>query len=282
MWLGAALALAAGLPFSSVGLAAAPGPPVVTEAAGEVRFERKCANADPFRVQAYAALRSADGRARVLGNVYARRDPVRVAEVFVGMSLVAVAVDGGPAWARAPVSMRLEARSGPRRIGGPERGAYHFAGRRGMAERPFRADADGRLSWLDFVEPPDRDSDADRFHHLPPALEFTATQLGLSDVGWRVGLDLAILHGGTDAAMRLAGPVVWIPERVWGADARAPRALGLLDTLNPAEKGGLWGALTDGFRYRHCIDERRSAKRWFLDRTSGHPPPAIRFSGAPD
>ena len=44
----------------------------------------------------------------------------------------------------------------------------------------------------------------------------------------------------------------------------APRPLGFFETLNPFERGGIWGALVDGARYDHCIDERRAAKRLFL------------------
>ena len=39
--------------------------------------------------------------------------------------------------------------------------------------------------------------------------------------------------------------------------------MGFLETLNPLDKGSVWAWLANSARYRHCIEERREAKRWF-------------------
>ncbi len=243
--------------------AAAPASPVVYPADAEIRFERKCANADPHRVQAHAWFRAAERRALVLGNVYARRDPTRREEVFVGVRLVGMGLDGGPDWAHAPFSIRLEAVAGERRWSGPERAGYHGDPRLGAAPVRFHGDALGRMTWLDFVEPGDAKPGDDRSHRFPPTLETTASQLGLGGPEHRVDLALTLTHAGTAETLRLDGPALRVPDRIW--EIQAPRSLGFFETLNPFERGGIWGALVDGARYDHCIDERREAKRLFLE-----------------
>ena len=112
---------------SSVGDArpdtAGPDDPIVHEAGTEIGFQRKCADAEPFRVQAFGAFRSEDGRARALAKLHARRHAVRREEVFVGMQLVAMHVDGAADWADAPFAIRMEA---------------HAAGRGDHRSRPHR------------------------------------------------------------------------------------------------------------------------------------------------
>ena len=123
--------------------AALPSKPVVHASDAEIRFGRKCANADPHRVQAHAWFRAAERRALVLGNVYARRDPTRREEVFIGVLLVGMRLDGGPDWADAPFSIRLEAIAGERRWSGP--GVGVITATRGLAVRPR---ASVRTPWV--------------------------------------------------------------------------------------------------------------------------------------
>ncbi|MDE0225518.1 MAG: hypothetical protein OXP28_10320, partial [Gammaproteobacteria bacterium] len=73
--------------------------PIVHEAGTVVEFHRKCADAEPYRVEAYAALHSEGDRARALATIYARRDAVRREEVFLGMRIVALQLQAGPEWA---------------------------------------------------------------------------------------------------------------------------------------------------------------------------------------
>ena len=58
------------------------------------------------------------------------------------------------------------------------------------------------------------------------------------------------------------GPLVRIPERVWSMEPPDPRPLGLLETLDPTEEGGLPRFLGRAWKYRKCIGERRAAKRF--------------------
>lgn len=243
-----------------------PDAPIVHETGDEILFERTCSDADPYRVQAYTALRSGDGRARALVNLYARRDAVRLDEVFVGMRLVAMAIDGGPAWAAAPFSIYMRARTSDQVVVGPEHAGYDANPSPGHGERRvFLTDGAGRIAWLDFVEPNEREAETDRSYNWSPELEVTASELGLTDQDRSVTLDLVVDHAQTDAEIRLAGPALWVPERVWSQKPDKPKRLGLLGALNPFEKGSVWRELARGTRYGHCIDERRFAKRWFLE-----------------
>ena len=70
----------------------------------------------------------------------------------------------------------------------------------------------------------------------------------------------------TADAVRLAGPTIRIPDRIWLKRPPRPKALGLIAILNPFEPGGLWQRLARGTKYQGCIEERRSAKRRFAAR----------------
>ena len=237
---------------------------IVHEAGTEVGFHRECADAEPFRVQAYASLRSDDGRGRALARLYARRDPVRREEVFVGMDLVAMEVEAGRDWGDAPYAVRLDARSGIRQVMGPDYTTYSANPAPGMGEeRTFRTDGDGRTAWLDFVEPTEPEGKTDRSHNWSPSLEATATELGLDESDRRVRLGLTLANGETDDEIRLTGPALWIPDRVWNQVPPKPRTLGLFGMLNPFDEGSVWAWLSNAARYGHCVDERRYAKRWF-------------------
>ena len=68
----------------------------------------------------------------------------------------------------------------------------------------------------------------------------------------------------TGEVLRLPGPMLWVPDRIWHERAPKPKTLGLLDALNPFEEGGIWQTLARGTKYRACIEERRAAKRRFF------------------
>ena len=238
---------------------------IVHQAGTEVGFHRKCADAEPYRVQAYASLRSDDARGRALVAYYARRDPVRREEVFVGMDLVAMEVEAGRDWGDAPYAVRLDASSGEeRQVMGPDYATYSANPEPGTGEeRTFRTDGDGRTAWLDFVEPTEPKGKTDRSYNWSPSLEATATELGLDESDRRVLLGLTLTNGETGAEIRMTGPVLWIPDRVWNQVPPKPRRLGLFGMLNPFDEGSVWTWLSKAARYGHCVDERRYAKRWF-------------------
>ncbi len=243
--------------------------PIVHEAGTVVEFHRKCADAEPYQVAAYAALRSEDDRARALATIYVRRDAVRREEVFVGMRLVALELQAGPEWADAPFAIHLAAKSSASQVTGPGHTTYSANPEPGTGEeRAFRADIDGRMEWLDFVEPTDPERETDRAYNWSPMLEATATDLGLNESDRRVALGLTLTHGETGDEIRMTGPALRVPDRVWHQVPPKPRRLGLLATLNPFDKGSVWAALGNAARYGHCVDERRYAKRWFREISS--------------
>lgn len=54
--------------------------------------------------------------------------------------------------------------------------------------------------------------------------------------------------------------------------------MGLLETLNPFHRGRVWAWLANSARYGHCVEERRYAKRWFLDGDPRTLPRGISFT----
>ena len=94
-------------------------------------------------------------------------------------------------------------------------------------------------------------------------METTAAVLRLSDAHRDVVLDLVLTATDTGEAVRLPGPMLWVPDRIWHERAPKPKTLGFLAALNPFEQGGMWQTLARGTKFRACIEERRAAKRRF-------------------
>ena len=147
---------------------------------------------------------------------------------------------------------------------GAEHPAYDANPARGEGERrAFRADASGALDWLDFTEPDDEGDRGIYPHNWSPEMETTAAVLRLSDAHRDVALDLVLTQVHSGESLRLPGPMLWIPDRIWHERASKPKTLGLLAVLNPFEEGGVWQWLARGSKYGGCIEERRAAKRSF-------------------
>jgi len=84
------------------------------------------------------------------------------------VQLVALEPRRGPGWADAPFAIRMDASSGGRRVVGTDHTGYGASPEPGIGEvRPFRTDAAGKMRWLDFVEPEERETPLDRFHNHP-------------------------------------------------------------------------------------------------------------------
>ena len=229
-----------------------------------IRFERHCADAEAHRVQAWAEFGSEDGHARSLVLAYARHDPVRRDDIFIGLRLVALRVGAGEGAAHAHWSMRMEARSAGGGYIGAEHATYDSNPARGEGERrPYRAAASGVLEWLDFAEVGDEDDRGGYPHNWSPEMDTTAAQLGLSGATREVALELVLTQLDSGKSIRLPGPTVWIPDRIWHGRPPKPKTLGLLAALNPFEQGGVWQWFGRGAKYGACIEERRSAKRAF-------------------
>ena len=236
----------------------------VYRASETIDFERHCADAEAYRVQAYAELESEDRLARTLVLAYARQDAVRRNDVFIGLRLVALRVRAGETKAGAAWSMRMEARSATGLYVGAQHTHYDAVPARGQGQRrAFRADASGALDWFDFTEPDDEGDRRIYPHNWSPEMETTATVLRLSDAHRDVALDLVLTATDTGEVLRLPGPTLRLPDRIWHERAPKPKTLGLLAALNPFEEGGIWQTLARGTKYGPCIEERRAAKRRF-------------------
>ncbi len=236
--------------------------PVLHPPGGRIEFSRRCADEDAFRVKAYARMESPGGWARAVAAVLVGFPAEGGDAVQVEVRLQRLKIDGGAGWQNASYTVLLLARGGSSELEGPAAGSYleHEKGR-----REFRADGSGRADWITFVEPGEEADGAEDFYNESPDLGFEARDLGVKGPDGEFGLGLEIRNRANGEVLRLHGPLVRIPERVWAMDPPAPRPLGLLETLDPAEEGGLPRFLGRAWKYRKCIGERRAAKR-FLGR----------------
>ena len=228
---------------------------------GRIEFSRRCADEDAFRVKAYARMESPGGRARAVAAVLAGFPAEGGGSVRVDVRLQRLRIDGGEGWRNASYTIRLLAHGGSSELEGPAVGDFL----ENEEWRNFRMDGTGRADWITFVEPGEEADGAEDFHNESPDLGFEARDLGVKGPDGEFGLGLEIRNRANGEVLVLHGPLVRIPERVWAMDPPAPRPLGLLETLDPAEEGGLPRFLGRAWKYRKCIGERRAAKR-FLGR----------------
>ena len=240
--------------------------PVLHPPGGRIVFNRKCADEDPYRVRAYARMESRDGRARAVVAVEAGYRVTEGRIVHIDVRLQRLKLNAGGEWRNADYAIGLVGRSARTVLESPLTGSYP-AGVEGRSpvqvHGRFRTDETGAADWITFVEPEDRGGDPDRFHHFgPEGLGFEAPDPGVEGPGGEIDLALVLRNEANGRTIELRGPRVRIPERIWTMEPPTFKALGLLETLNPAEEGGLFGALGQAWKYRKCIEERKAAKRF--------------------
>ena len=231
--------------------------PVLHPPGGRIVFNRTCADEEPYRVKAYARMESPDGRARVVAAVLAGYRATGGRTVFIEVRLQRLRLEAGPEWRNTPYTMRLVARGAHAVVQGPESGGYVEDK---VGERRFRTDETGAADWITFVEPDDEDEDTQRLHRFGPEMSIDVAGLGVQSPDDEFVLSLVLENETGGRTLELAGPGVRVPERIWAMDPPAPRSLGLLETLNPAQEGGLFDVLGRAWKYRKCIEERRTSK----------------------
>ena len=237
----------------------------VFRAGQTVRFEHRCADAEPHQVQAYARLKSDDGYARTLALVYARRGPAPGYELVIGARLVAIRLEATSAGTKWLVG--LEAHTDACRHVGVRHSHYICCPTPGeRRRRPFRADSTGVLDWLDYAEPVNGKGSGRYPRNWSPTMETTAAALGIGGESRNVALDLVLTQTDTGNTVRLCGPTFRIPDRIWNERPSEPKIPGLPASLNPFVRSGLWRTLARAARYQECIRERRCAKRLFAAR----------------
>ena len=227
-----------------------------------VQFERRCANAVPHQVQAYAELRSEDRCARALVLVYARRDSVRPHEVVVGARLVAMRLETTNAGVQWSVSLEAHTQ------GGHHLGTRHShyiccPSRAERRWRTFRTDRTGVLEWLDYPEPLGKYWRSGYPRNWSPNMETTASILGVTDESRDVALELVLTKSEDGSAVRLRGPGIRIPDRIWYKRRPKSKIWGRFASLDPYGRFALWRTILRAVLYWGCVTERRNAKRNF-------------------
>ena len=233
--------------------------PVLHPPGGRIVFNRMCADEEPYRVKAYARMESGDGRGRAVAAVLAGYRATGGKTVHVDVRIQRLKLDAGGAWEAATYTIRLAARSARAALDGREVGTYVEDAKGTMR---FGTAEAGQADWITFVEPEDGDEDSQRFHRFGPELGFKAPDLEVKSPLDEFDLALILRNDANGRTLELRGPRVRVPERVWSMNPPTPRALGLLETLNPVQEGGLFRTLGRAWKYRECIEERRAAKRF--------------------
>ena len=237
--------------------------PVLHPPVGRIVFNRMCADEDPYRVKAYARMESQDGRARAVAAVLVGYRATGGKTVHIDVRIQRLKLDAGKEWRNADYALRLTGRSARRVLKGPMVGSY-VGGPHGQnpVYRRLSTDEAGTADWITFVEPEDRAEDSDRFHYFGPELDLKAPDLEVEGPQDEFELALTLRNEASGQTLELPGPRVRVPERIWAMNPPAPQVLGLAKTLNPNQEGGLFSTLGRAWKYRKCIEERKTAKRF--------------------
>ena len=233
--------------------------PVLHPPVGRIVFNRMCADEDPYRVKAYARMELLDGRARAVAAVLVGYRATGGKTVHIDVRIQRLKLDAGKEWRNADYTIRIEARSARVVVKGRKVGGYVEDT---TGKKRFSTDEAGTADWITFVEPEDRDEDSDSFYRFGPELDIKAQDLGVEGPQDEFDLALMLQNEANGQTLELSGPRVRIPERIWAMNPPTPKNLGLVQTLNPSQEGGLFSTLGRAWKYRKCIEERKTAKRF--------------------
>ena len=167
------------------------------------------------------------------------------------------------------LALQLVAVKTQQAITGPVLTHYvHVASDQG-GEKEYRLSASGELDWVRFVEPEERDPQADKYHRHPPELHLYGKDIpGLEG---DYALNLVLENSRTSARVTLEGPVLKNLPALLQIEKPQSGVLGFAQAMNPFQQGGVWSWLRTGWRYRNCIQLRKQAKQE-LDRRFTRPP----------
>ena len=233
--------------------------PVLHPPVGRIVFNRMCADEDPYRVKAYARMESQDGRARAVAAVLVGYRATGGKTVHIDVRIQRLKLDAGKEWRNADYTIRIEARSARVVVKGRKVGSYDDDT---TGKERFSTDEAGTADWITFVEPEDEDEDSGSFYRFGPELDIKARDLGVEGPQDEFDLALMLQNEANGQTLELSGPRVRIPERIWAMNPPTPKILGLVQTLNPSQEGGLFSTLGRAWKYRKCIEERKTAKRF--------------------
>ncbi len=136
-------------------------------------------------------------------------------------------------------------------------------------EKEYQLSATGELDWVRFMEPEERDPQADKEHRHPPELHLYGKDIPGLEGDYT--LNLVVENSRTSARVTLEGPVLENLPALLQVEKPQSGVLGFAQALNPLQQGGVWSWLRTGWRYRNCIQLRKQAKQE-LDRRFARPP----------
>ena len=164
-------------------------------------------------------------------------------------------------WPSALISFALEMKN--KQTGGIIRGNfvnYYLKGPH--AETSYQLDKNGSINWYNFLES-EESAITESYNHPVPAPSITIDKLPNTTTAYQ--LFLIIKNNSTKGEIKLAGPSIENIEPILNIKKPQMRVLGLFDTLNPFQKGGLWDVVSVGAKYDKCIYARKKARKEFTE-----------------
>ena len=139
-------------------------------------------------------------------------------------------------------------------------------------EEAYRVSSSGEVDWVQFLEREERASKGTPNYKHSQSIMVDSVDIPTPDGA--LALNLIVENEKTKSRLALAGPILKDLASLLQIERPTPQVLGLFQTLNPFQKGGLWDWLGTGRRYQPCVQTRKQTKREFdlrFVRAASHP-----------
>lgn len=179
-------------------------------------------------------------------------------------------IAGLEAWAGDSFDLRLGLRQldgGEIMLGGASRGVVEFKAAPGPVPEyhAFALSSNGRFDWEQFSEPnAEPDEGSERVFGFLEGSHIEAEKIASLNSAYRLLLIAHNIDSGDEILMQ--GPRLDSLDTLRDLEKPEWATLGLLETLNPAEEGGLWGWFGTAAKFGDCIYARKAAKQSFDER----------------
>ncbi len=183
----------------------------------------------------------------------------------LGVSLEKIRIESLSEWSGAPFALALQMTN--RRTGALTTGKFSETfwslDNRSPELRPYRIAPDGSMDWEQYTEPEEASISQGQKHS--ESIDIYTENIPHPDDDFSLGIVLR--NASSQERLMLEGPAVrHIPALLRSIKTPVSRSLGLLQTLNPFQEGGLWDFIRNARRYDGCIALRKEAKRQFRAR----------------
>ena len=185
-------------------------------------------------------------------------------QAIQGVSLIPdkLRIQSFSSWGQQPFGLALQTvnlKTKQSSTGSFVTGYFHRVAGGGESSKNFQLDSNGSLTWERLLEPESRKKGRGMESNMPKgSLRLNSRDIGSLENSYR--LNILIRNQSTAETVTLSGPVIENLSEKLNVEKPASRTLGLADSLNPRQEGGLFDFLKTAFKGKNCIYLRKQSK----------------------